>query len=78
MGGFSGSMLEFRKMVKYKQRFRDTYGLRGITILYFTLMEILQAINYYTLYTPGKINATLALLYPTRFKSPVLGLENYH
>lgn len=62
MSGFTSSMLEFRKMVKYKQHFRDTYGLRGITILYFTLMETLQAINYYTLYTPGKINSTLALL----------------
>lgn len=60
--GFTGSMLEFRKMVKHKQGFRDTYGLRGITILYFTLMEILQAVNYYTLYTPGQLNSLFALL----------------
>ncbi len=60
--GFAGAYFEFRKMRRANEVITDTHGLRGICIFYFSLMELLQAVNYTVLDTPGYLNALFSKL----------------
>jgi Family of unknown function (DUF5765) len=60
--GFTGALLEYRKMKKNKEGYTDKYCLRGTVLFYFSLMELLQAFNYAVLDTPGDLNSLFALL----------------
>ena len=71
--GFFGAYFEFKKAFKPSLALNDrhalavaglmnVYTLRGITLFYFSLMELLQAVNYLYLDDPGYMNALCAKL----------------
>lgn len=66
--GFSGAGFEFYKEVKAnkllskEEWYLNKHLLRGVTLAYFSLMELLQGVNYAYLDVPGPMNALCALL----------------